>query len=135
MNQRFVLLFFFLGCLPLVAIAQDAEAEAMIEEINQAISNGSARDMSQYFGQNVDLYLPRAIGTFSRSHSEIILREFFNRNRPRSYTVVNQGVSGDGSVYVIGRLTTRGGQTFRSYFLIKKISQSYILHHVQFDQL
>ncbi len=135
MNQRLVFLFFFLACLPLVTVAQDAEAEEMIKEIGQAISNGSARDMSQYFGQNVDLYLPRAIGTFSRSQSEIILREFFNRNRPKSYTVVNQGVSGDGSVYIIGRYTTRGGQSFRTYFLIKRISRSYILHHVQFDQL
>lgn len=135
MNQRFVLLIMILSFSSVTIMAQDAEAEAMIEEIGQAISNGSARDMAAFFGQNVDLYLPRAIGTFSKSQSEIILREFFNRNRPKSYTVVNQGVSGDGSVFVIGRFTARSGQTYRSYFLLKHVSQSYLLHHVQFDQL
>lgn len=135
MNHRLLLFVFFVGFMSVASAAQENSADDMAEDIGKAIRNGSAREMARYFGQNVDLYLPRAEGTFSRSQSEIILREFFSRNSPRSYTVVTQGASGDGSVFVIGRFTTRQGQTFRSYILIKKVSQTYYLHHVQFDQI
>ncbi len=126
----------FLCLLFLISVfsfAQGSDGEETVRQISQAIERGSARDLSKFFGQNADLYLPRAEGTFSRTQSEMILRDFFNRNRPSSFTIITQGVARDGSIYVIGNYTTRGGQTFRSYFLIKKISQNYHLHHLQFD--
>lgn len=105
-----------------------------MNDINAAIKKGSAREMSKYFGPNADLSLPRAEGTFSKSQSEIILRDFFNRNPPLHFSVVYQGASRDGSFYVIGLLETRDEQLFRAYYLIKSISGSYFLHHVQFDR-
>ena len=118
---------------PFLIQAQGTDADDTVREISQAIERGSARNLAKYFGQNADLYLPRAEGTFSKTQSEMILRDFFNRNRPSSFLIIAQGVASDGSVYVIGHYTSRAGQTFRTYFLVKKISQNYFLHHLQFD--
>ncbi|MDR4988332.1 MAG: DUF4783 domain-containing protein [Bacteroidales bacterium] len=132
--KRICLLVVLACCIiPVKGYSQDLTAAELIEHVGRAIERGSARDMARYFGQNADLYLPRAEGTFSKSQSEIILREFFSRNTPDVYTVMSQGNMGDGSVFVIGRLSTKEGRSYRSYFLIKRISQTYVLHHVQFD--
>ncbi len=125
--------FCLMAFLPLFAFSPDTTAEEIVRELSQAIERGSSRDLSKYFGQNVELHLPRAEGTFSKTQSEMILRDFFNRNRPSSFSIIAQGVARDGSVYLIGSYSSRAGQTFRCYLLIKKVSQNYYLHHLQFD--
>lgn len=133
MKSKLFLLFVLMSCIPVFSHADERLPDKMVQEIGEAIGKGSARDLARFFGQNVDLYIPRAEGTFSKSHSEVIMRDFFNRNAPGSYSMITKGTSGDGSVYVIGRYVTRDGQRYRSYFLIKNVSQSYFLHHIQFD--
>lgn len=133
MKAKYFLLFVLMFSIPVLLEADDRHPDQMVKDIGDAISKGSARDLARFFGQNVDLYLPRAEGTFSKSHSEVIMRDFFSRNAPRSYSLITKGTSGDGSVYVIGRYITRDGQRYRCYFLIKSVSQSYYLHHIQFD--
>lgn len=117
----------------MAVLPASGQTDAMARDISQAIRQGSAREMSKYFGQNVDLTLPGSEGTFSKSQAEVILRNFFSKNVPTGLSVNHQGNSRDGSVYVIGTLQTRSGQTFRTYFLLKKVSDSFRLHQVQFE--
>jgi hypothetical protein len=119
--------------LPVFLQADDRHPDEMVRDIDVAFAKGSARDLAKFFGRNVDLYLPKAEGTFSKSHSEVIMRDFFSKNSPGLYTMITKGTSDDGSVYVIGRYVTKDGQRYRSYYLIKNVSQSYFLHHIQFD--
>ncbi len=119
------------------SLARAAEAhtdtDRMVADIARAVQRGSARDISRFFSNNVDLSMPRAEGTFSKSQSEMILRDFFSRNKPASYSISHQDSLRDGSIYIIGRLSTEDGNTFRCYFLIKKVSESYFLHHIQIE--
>jgi hypothetical protein len=120
-----------LSLLPLLTFSQDAKI--ISEEVTKALRQGNAAEMAKFFGRNVDLTLPGSEGTFSRSQSEVILRNFFSRNTPTSFTVNHDGSSRDGSVYVIGTYKTRGGQSYRVYFYVKKVSESFFLHQVQFE--
>lgn len=110
-----------------------AQTNDMAHDIAQAIRLGNAREVAKYFGQNVDLTLPGSEGTFSKSQAEVILRNFFSRNTPTGLTIPHQGTSRDGSIYVIGTMQTRGGQSFRTYFLLKKVSDNFQLHQIQFE--
>ncbi len=122
-------LFFLLT--PGVVFSQNASTIA--GEVSKAIRVGNAQQVAKYFGQNVDLRLPGSEGIFSRSQAEIIFRNFFSKNPPVSFTVDQQGSSRDGSVYVIGTLKTKKGNTFRAYFYVKKVSETFFLHQVQFE--
>ncbi len=133
MNRYFIHIIFLIFFLFLPSSIGFAQTEAMTREISQAIRQGNAREMAKHFGQNVDLTLPGSEGTFSKSQAEVIMRNFFARNVPASLNIPHQGTSRDGSVYAIGSLQTRGGQTFRVYFLIKKVSDIFQLHQVQFE--
>lgn len=105
----------------------------MSRDINKALQDGNARVLSRHFGQTVELYIPGSEGTFSRAQSEIILRDFFSRNVPDTFNINHQGASRDGSLYVIGTLKTKEGAQYRTYYLIKKVSQTHLLHHLQMD--
>lgn len=124
----------FLGIILLLqASTAFSQTDSMAREIAQAIRQGNAREVAKHFGQNVDLTLPGSEGTFSKSQAEVILRNFFSRNTPTGLTVPHQGTSRDGSIYVIGTLQTRGGQNYRTYFLLKKVSDNFQLHQIQFE--
>jgi hypothetical protein len=103
-------------------------------EVSSAIRSGNARDVAKHFGPNVDLKFPGNEGTFSRNQAELIVRNFFSRNAPASFSVQHQGPSRDGSLYVIGNYRTKNGETYRVYFLIKTISGSTVLHLLQFEK-
>lgn len=106
-------------------------AEDTATEVSKAIGSGNSRALARHFGPNVELFLPGAEGTFSRSQSEVILRDFFSKNPPAKLTISRQEVSRDGSIYVIGILRTRDGNSYRVYYLIKRVSQTHVLHQFQ----
>lgn len=107
--------------------------EDMARDINKAIGQGNARNMARYFGPNVELFIPQSEGTFSKSQSEVILRDFFSKNLPDTFAIQHQGSSRDGSLYVIGTISTKEGSHFRTYYLIKRVSQTYFLHQLRIE--
>ncbi len=121
----------FLGLLPAVLMARPPAP--MLQNINRSLETGNARLLAASFGQNVNLSMPRAEGTFSKSQAEIIIRDFFSRHRPDAYRQHIQNHSGDGTMYTIGTLSARGGQRFRVYIIIKQMEGGHVLHHLQFD--
>lgn len=110
------------------------QSDQIAKEVSEAIAKGNARDVARHFGNNVDLNIPGHEGTFSRNQAELILRNFFSRNAPERFTQGHQGSSRDGSLFVIGNLITSQGQTFRTFFLIKKVGDQMVLHQLQFEQ-
>ncbi len=132
MDIASLILVLFLGVFPIATYSQDADG--LTDEITTAIEQGSARELARFFGPNVDLTLPGSEGTFSKSQAEMILRTFFSRNIPESFSANHQGSSRDGSVYIIGTLNTTNEQSFRTYILIKRISDKYYLHQLQFEE-
>lgn len=117
--------------MPVMAVSQDALT--ISQEVTKTIRTGNASEMAKHFGPNVDLTLPGSEGTFSKSQSEVIIRNFFSNNPPTSFSENHQGASRDGSVYVIGTFKTRNGRTYRVYFYVKKVSETFFLHQVQFE--
>jgi len=127
----FLMVFMLTGIVPFsISFMQSSN---ITQEVSAAIRSGNARDVAKHFGANVDLKLPGSEGTFSRNQAELILRNFFSRNAPQTFTVSHQGSSRDGSVYVIGVYASANGGSYRTYFLVKRISDQMVLHQLQFE--
>lgn len=133
MVKVFAVALVFLLQLPANVSAQEV-SESVKNGIIQAVENGSARDMAKYFGANVELSLPGNEGTFSKSQSEIILKDFFSKNAAGSFSLNHEGASRDGSAYFIGTYKSAAKKSFRTYFLLKKVNGNFVLHQVQFQE-
>ena len=108
-------------------------SDALINTIASSIRNANANAVASHFANNVELLLPDNEGTYSKTQAEGMLRTFFNQNAPSSFTVNHQGSSRDGSKYAIGTYLAKDGKRYRTYFLIKKVSNNYMLHQLQFE--
>lgn len=123
-------LFFALSLFAVPAVyAQDADTGSRIASL---IKSGSARELARYFNVSVQLTLPDDDGRYSRTQAELIIRNFFLKYPPSSFKINHHGSSSDGSRYYIG-VYKSGNFTFRSYYLLKHVSDKALIHQLRFE--
>ncbi len=104
----------------------------MLDDIANALRSGDARTVSRYFGNTVDLTIISQEEVYSKVQAEQVLRDFFSKNTPRSFTIIHKGESKEGARYAIGTLVTSQGSTYRTYFFIKQQGNTAIIQELRF---
>lgn len=116
-------------CMPAFAFSVD-----IYDEVGEAIRTANAREVSKYFGPSVDMTILTQEGMYSKAQAEVILRDFFSKNTPKTFSILHKGTSKEGSVYAIGNLQTSDGRIFRTYFVIKQIAGKNSIQELRFEQ-
>jgi hypothetical protein len=106
--------------------------EDVINNIVAAITSGDAKKLATYFNSTIDLTLPAGDGTYSKSQAEMMVKNFFTQYPPVSFKINQQGSSKEGSQFSIGTLVTKTAK-FRTYFLLKKVNGTPLIHQLQFE--
>lgn len=109
-------------------------AEDIFDDIGNAIKSGDSKELSRYFNSNVDLTIINQEEVYSKAQAEMVLREFFLKNSPKSFNILHQGVSKEGSRYAIGTLITSQGVSYRTYFFIKLNGNSAFIQELRFEK-
>lgn len=89
------------------------------EEFANAMRSGDSRQVASFFGNTIDLTLLNQEDIYSKAQAELILRDFFNKNATKSFTVVHKGSSQEGTLYGIGTLITSNAKSYRVSFYMK----------------
>jgi hypothetical protein len=118
--------------LVLAFLANAAYAD-IYDDIGNAIRSGDAKQVTAYFGSNVDLTLSNQEDVYSRAQAEQLIRDFLSKNPPRSFTVVHKGSSREGTLFAVGNLVTSSGKTFRTSFTLKNNQGKYIIQELRFE--
>ena len=108
-------------------------ASDIITDIEKAIQSGNAANVSKYFNSTLDITVPKNEGTFSKTQAEMIVKDFFTKNPIKSFTINHKGTSNDGSKYGIGTYINTAGISYRTYFLLKKVEQNFLIQKLEFD--
>lgn len=105
----------------------------ILTEVISYIKVANIKELSKNFNTTIDLLLPSVEGSYSKTQAELIVKNFFEKNPPKSLTIKHQGSSNDGSLYAIGTYST-DKLNYRTYILLKKINDKYLIHQLQFEQ-
>jgi len=89
-----------------------------IETIASAIENGNSITLSSFFGENVEIKLIDTENVYSKSQASLVLKSFFEKNKPEKFTISHQGGQ-ESARFAIGTLVTENGN-FRLQFFMKK---------------
>ena len=122
-----LLVFSFMGSL--FAFAADP-----YEEVSQALRSGNAQQVSNFFQGNIDMTILTQEGMYSKAQAEVILKDFFSKNPPKSFSILHKGTSKEGSLYAIGNLETATGEIFRTYFFIKSVAGKNIIQELRIEK-
>ncbi len=120
----------FVVAMILFASVSMAKAE-IPEEIITSIRSGNAAKLSKYFNQNVDLLVLDFECSCSKSQTQQVINDFFQKYAPSKFSIIHQGNKGD-SDYAIGTLETDKGK-YRIYFLIKTINKVAFIHQFRIE--
>lgn len=103
-----------------------------LERISLAIQSGNAKELAKYFDNTVEITIFEKEETYSKAQAEMVLRDFFTRNKPASFKIIHNGTSGQGSQYGIGTLITNKG-TFRTYIYLKQKGATPFIEELRFE--
>jgi hypothetical protein len=103
------------------------------DDISNAIGAGDAKQLATYFGSTVELTIMNREDSYSKTQAELIVRDFFAKNPPKSFTIIHKGSSKDGTHYAIGNLTTTKGAVFRTSFFTRHTEGKHILQELRFE--
>ncbi|MFP4469406.1 MAG: DUF4783 domain-containing protein [Bacteroidales bacterium] len=127
----FPLLIFMMAMVPMLGTAQDAQT---VKQITSALNEGNAAVLATHFNTTLDLIIPNNEGTYSKKQAEQMVKMFFEKQPPKSFTLEHQGNSNDGSTYLIGTHKTTPGKNYRVYVLIKNRSGTALIQQLQFEE-
>lgn len=103
------------------------------EDIAGAFRSGDAKKLAKYMGEQVDIVILEKEEVYSRSQAELILKDFFTKHPPKSFNVVHNGVSKNGSKFAIGKLVSGKG-SFKVTWFIKKENNVFYIHQLRIEK-
>ena len=116
------LVFTFLVC--------SAFAQTAVDEVAKGMSTGDVTKVAQYFDKVVDITINDQQSTYSKSQAEMVLKNFFAKNKFRSFSLRHKGSGTNStSVYVIGYINTEKGK-FTMYLMFKQRDSNVLVQEV-----
>ncbi len=105
----------------------------VFDEIANSIRSGDAKQLSTYFGPTLDLTIINREDVYSKAQAEQVIKDFFSKNTPKSFTVIHKGSSPEGNQYAIGNLVTMTGKTYRTSFYFKNTGGKNVLMELRIE--
>ena len=104
-----------------------------IDEVITAMKAGSSADIARFFDNTVEINTPDKSNSYSKSQAELVLKDFFNTNAVKTFTVNHKGENA-GSQFCIGTLVTKGS-TYRTTVFMKLKGDKQLLQTITFEKL
>ncbi|HEY6161402.1 MAG TPA: DUF4783 domain-containing protein [Bacteroidia bacterium] len=102
------------------------------EDIAALFRTGNYKEIAKYFEANVDMKIIDQEDVYSKAQAELILKDFFAKHTPKSFSLVHNGLSKNGAKFAIGSLVTSAG-TFKTYYLLKKTGELYTIQQLRIE--
>ena len=102
------------------------------DDIASLFRTGNSSGISKYFEANVDMKILDQEDVYSKSQAELILKDFFAKHTPKSFSLVHNGLSKNGAKFAIGSLVTSAG-TYKTYYLLKKTGELFTIQQLRIE--
>lgn len=105
----------------------------VISQVKETIKAGSAKELSKYLNQTVDVMIDDKLETYSKAQAEFVLRDFFKVHPASEFNIIHQGSSKGGQPFAIG-LYKSGSETYRVFMKIKNVDSTQLVHEIRFSK-
>ena len=130
--KRILLQFCAIVWFALLAVGVQAQGESL-GAVKGAIRNGSARELSQYFGPTVELAFDGDKQSYSATQAEFVMKDFFAKNSPASFEYDHQKTSTESIQYAAGKYVGRTG-SYQVFVQMKPIDGALVIDSINFTK-
>jgi hypothetical protein len=118
--------------LTLQLFAAQAQTD-VIGQLKETIKAGSAKELSKYLSQNIDVTIEGNVQNYSKAQAEFVFRDFFRQHPPSEFNIIHQGSSKGGQPFAIGQYKS-GADTYRVFMKIKASNNQQLMHEISFSK-
>lgn len=109
--------------------------QSAVDQTVKAIKSGNVTEMAKDFDKVVDVTINNEQSTYSESQAAVVLKNFFSRNKIKSFTVKHKGAPADNSsIYIIGDLRAESKKDYRLYLFFKQKSNGLFLQEIRIEE-
>lgn len=126
----FIIVAFSVVVIPV--FSQNLNATDVMKKVSIALQSGNSKELSKYFTETVELDIIGKENFYSISQAEILLKDFFEENKPTKFIINHQGVK-DVSSFAIGTLSVKSGNLRVSFFMKTENNQT-LIHQLRIEQ-
>ena len=108
-----------------------SQSSEVIDQVNEAFKAGSAKELSKYLHQTVDVTIEGKLGNYSKAQAEFVLRDFFKAHAPTEFTIIHQGSSKGGQPFAIGKYKS-ASETYRVWMKLKSVDNQQVIQEISF---
>ena len=105
-----------------------------MEDMVNAIKNNRVEDMVKYFDNIVPITINNTQSIYSRNQAEAVLKDFFEKNIPKDFQIMDNGSPNNSSKFIIGNLSTPSGVKYSVYILLKLKDSNYLLQEIKMNK-
>ena len=117
----------------LFAIFGIVHSQTLNESLISALQTGNEKKLSVFLNNSVDITIKSEESVYSKTQAELILKDFFIKNSPQSFSIIHKGTSGKDAAFFIGNLQTKKG-IFRTYIYLKKLNDAMLIQELKFEE-
>ncbi len=115
-----------------ISLSISAFSRNVPDPIVKAFGQGNAAVLAGYFNNTIELNIQGKENVYSSTQAEVILKNFFKSNPPKSFEIIHQGGQGE-SKYAIGILKTTK-TNYRITLLIKSANNKPFIHQLRIEK-
>lgn len=127
-NKHIFSFVFVLASFQTAIVAAQAD---VIAQVKETIKAGSAKELSKYLNQTVDVTIGDKVESYSKAQAEFIFRDFFKQHPANEFNIIHQGSSRGGQPFAIGQYKS-GAETYRVFMKIKPLGNQQLVHEISF---
>lgn len=104
-----------------------------LDDVVNAVKNNRVIDMSRYFDNFVPITINNNQSNYSRNQAELVLHDFFEKNPPQDFKIMDSGSPGNTSKFVIANFHTSNGK-YSIYILMRQKENSYVIKEIKLSR-
>jgi hypothetical protein len=120
------------GFLTLQVFGAFAQSE-IVQQVKETIKAGSAKELSKYLSQTVDVTIDGKMQSYSKPQAEFVFRDFFKQHPPSEVTIIHEGSSPGGRPFAIYQYTSEA-EVYRVFMKAKPVGSQQLLHEITFTK-
>ena len=123
----------FISIFSLFALRLPPVQTDISDDVVVAFQEGDAAELSRFFNTTVEITLLEEESIFSKVQAEQVLRDFFKRNKVKSFQLLHKSTTSRTAAYAIGSLVTNKGK-FRTYYSVNRLSSTVYIKELRIEK-
>lgn len=127
------ILFLFISTV-LLGLTINSNPNSTFTSLEKAFREGDSKKIASYVDEKILMDINKQESVYSKTQSELILKDFFDKNKPKTFVVKSKSTT-QGNFALLGTYTSESDKNFRVSIKLRESGSSFVLDKISVTSL